>query len=243
MFNLLKSDVFRLVHGKTLWAMTACLIAVAVLAAATIHFVSSPEFLYASSQSMEMTVSADEDGEELDEFDAAAVQALEASEKPASEVTVADFEGVSREMRTLESPLDMLGDAALSGGLVSLLTCLLVTLLFAGDFTTGFVRNLVMDRRGRWRYYGVKIILAGLAALYFLVVAVVACLVAFAAAGFTYARMNTVGEVAEYLALAFLLAWAYGCLTAVVVWATRSGGAGIAFAIVVGTGMVGALLG
>lgn len=257
MFNLLKSDCYRLVHGKTLWAMTACLVAVAVLAAWTIHFVSSPEFLYASSQSMEMTVSASEgegdaagvaegaeaSDDEGDEIDAAAAQALQASGKPASEVTVADFEGVSREMRTLESPLDMLGDAALSGGLVSLLTCLLVTLLFAGDFTTGFVRNLVMDRRGRLRYYGEKIILAGLAALYFLVVAVVACLVAFAVAGFTYAHMNTVGEVAEYLLLALLLAWAYGCLTAVAIWLTRSSGFGIAFAIVVGTGMAGALLG
>lgn len=285
MFNLLKSDLYRLVHGKMLWVMTACMLGIAALTVFAVFMVSTPEFLYASSQSFEMAIDYTEDeslgdssgGEGMaaypvedvadaasegsgegpvtvdagetgtafddDDADAAVAQTLEATGKSAADLTVADFEDASRDMRTFTSPTDMLGDAMLSGGFASLLTCLLVALLFASDFATGFARNLVMDRRGRLRYYGEKLLLAGLAALYFVLLGAAACAAFFAVAGFTYASANTVGEVATYLALGWLIAWAYGCLTAVVVWLTRSGGAGIAFAIVVGTGMLGAMLG
>lgn len=219
MFNLLKSDLYRLVHGKMLWVMTIVVIAMAALTVAAISAVSSAEFLYRSSQSMEFAVNA------------------------SGEVTVADFEEVSRDMRTLASPVDMLGDAGFSGGEVPLIVGLLAALLFASDFTTGFVRNLVMDRRGRMRYYGAKLVLVAVASLYFVLLTALASVVAFAVAGFTYAAGNTVGEIAGFLVLAWLIACAYGCLTATLVWLTRSPGAGIAFAIVVGSGMAGALLG
>lgn len=264
MFNLLKSDLYRLVHGKMLWVMTGIVFAMAALTVVALSLVSSPEFLYASAQSMEFAVhssdevasafeeAADEleasldDPESASEFsdsDVAAAKAMLALERPASEMTVADFEGVSRDMRTLASPTDMLGDAALSGGEVSLLTSLLVALFFASDFSTGFVRNLVMDRRGRVRYYGAKLILVAVAALYFILLTSAASFVAFAVGGFTYASGNTVAEIAGFLALGWLIACAYGCITALTVWLTRSAGAGIAVAIVVGSGIAGALLG
>lgn len=285
MLNLLKSDLYRLVHGKMLWVMTACVLGIAALTVFAVAMVSSPEFLYASSQSFEMAIDYVEDeglgdssggegsagypvenvvdtaGEESaegsasvsagevearfddDDTGVAVAQTLEATGKSAADLTVADFEDASRDMRTFASPTDMLGDAMLSGGFASLLTCLLVALLFASDFATGFARNLVMDRRGRLCYYGEKLLLTGMAALYFVLLAAAACTAFFAAAGFAYAASNSVGEVAGYLGLGWLIAWAYGCLTAVVVWMTRSGGAGIAFAIVVGTGMLGAMLG
>ena len=42
MGNLLKSDLYRLVHGKMLWVVTGVLVAIAVLAAALMYEVSSP---------------------------------------------------------------------------------------------------------------------------------------------------------------------------------------------------------
>ena len=52
MFNLLKGDVYRLVHGKMLWVAAIVLVALSALAA----WVSSPEFLRMTATSFEMTV-------------------------------------------------------------------------------------------------------------------------------------------------------------------------------------------
>ena len=50
MFNLLKSDIYRLVHGKMLWVAAIVLVALSVLAAGMMHWVSSPEFLRADRE-------------------------------------------------------------------------------------------------------------------------------------------------------------------------------------------------
>ena len=56
MFNLLKSDIYRLVHGKMLWVAAIVLVALSALAAGMMHWVSSPEFLRMTATSFEMTV-------------------------------------------------------------------------------------------------------------------------------------------------------------------------------------------
>lgn len=155
----------------------------------------------------------------------------------------ADFEGVSRDMRTLASPADMLGDMAVSGGALAMVVSLVTALFLAQDFSMRFARNLVMDRRGRVRYYGEKLVLVGLLAAFYLAVAALAGAASFAAAGFTYAAASPLGDLALFLGLAWLLAFAYGCTTAVIVWATRSAGAGVAWALVVSSGIAGSLLG
>lgn len=360
MFNLLKSDVYRLVHGKMLWVVTAVLVALSVLAAAMMHWVSSPEFLHMTATSLEMTVNVggtaadaadglskeegsvaavtgaaaaasasgearDSSGEEAGTVEGASGEARGASERDAGvadsassasnlpegrgmsldevveaagaqvegaaetwdgaaadvaaddaagadtadadadadaensalasdelwnlvadnpeALSDADFEAVSRDMRTLASPADMLGDTAVSGGELAMVVSLVVALFFAQDFTTHFARNLVMDRRGRLRYYGEKLVLVGLLSAFFLVVSALAGAVSFAAAGFTYAAESSVGDLALLLGLAWLLAFAYGCATAVVVWATRSAGAGVAWALAVSSGIAGSLFG
>lgn len=294
MFNLLKSDLYRLAHGKMLWVVAAVLVGLSVLAAAMMHWVSSPEFLHMAATSFEMTVNVSDSvageasglneeeagsvaaasglpegrGISLDEaMDAAAGKAEAEAEawdddadsdagssalasdelwnlvadNPAA-LSDADFEGVSRDMRTLASPADMLGDMAISGGVLATVVSLVVALFFAQDFTTHFARNLVMDRRGRLRYYGEKLVLAGVLSAFFLSVASVAGAVSFAAAGFTYAAESSVGDLALFLGLAWLLAFAYSCATAVVVWASRSAGAGVAWALMVSSGIAGSLL-
>lgn len=117
----------------------------------------------------------------------------------------ADFEGVSRDMRTLASPADMLGDMAVSGGALAMVVSLVTALFLAQDFSMRFVRNLVMDRRGRVRYYGEKLVLVGFLAVFYLVVAALAGAASFAAAGFTYAAASPLGDLALFLGLAWLL--------------------------------------
>ena len=45
MFNLLKSDIYRLVHGKMFWVAAIVLVALSALAAGMMHWVSSPGFV------------------------------------------------------------------------------------------------------------------------------------------------------------------------------------------------------
>lgn len=302
MFNLLKSDIYRLVHGKMLWVAAIVLVALSVLAAGMMHWVSSPEFLRMTATSFEMTVNVGDGAtgaaDVLGEGDAAAANAsaeaaaaagasgrglsldeldtlgaAEAAGSAESEedsvrddetasdsafasselwdlvadnpeaLSDADFEGVSRDMRTLASPADMLGDMAVSGGALAMVVSLVTALFLAQDFSMRFARNLVMDRRGRVRYYGEKLVLVGLLAAFYLAVAALAGAASFAAAGFTYAAASPLGDLALFLGLAWLLAFAYGCTTAVIVWASRSAGAGVAWALMVSSGIAGSLLG
>ena len=55
MFNLLKSDIYRLVHGKMLWVAAIVLVALAVLAAGMMLWVSSPEFVRRTATSFSVS--------------------------------------------------------------------------------------------------------------------------------------------------------------------------------------------
>ena len=295
MFNLLKSDLYRLVHGKMLWVVTAIVVALSILAAVAMYAVSSPEFLSMSASAMDMTVTACDDetaggsaaggesaGSGTDSEPAgteaggqaapgvsveAAVEAAEDAVEEAAEagegaapgsasaelwalveespqaLSEADFEGVSREMRTFATPADMLGDSVVSGGLLTLVVALVTALFCAQDFTTRFARNLVMDRRGRVRYYGGKIVRGGVLAAFVVAVVSLVSVVSFAAAGFTYGDMNSPADLLAFFGLTWLVVFAYGCSAAVIVWISRSAGAGVAWAIVVCSGFLGAMAG
>ena len=290
MFNLMKSDLYRLVHGKMLWVVTVVVVALSILAAVAMYAVSSPEFLSMSASAMDMTVTACDDetaegsagggeragaesggqsvpGVSLGATADTAVETAEDAMEEAAEagegaapgsasaelwalveespqaLSEADFEGVSREMRTFATPADMLGDSVVSGGLLTLVVALVTALFCAQDFTTRFARNLVMDRRGRVRYYGGKIVLVGVLAAFFVAVVSLVSVVSFAAAGFTYGDMNSPADLLAFFGLTWLVVFAYGCSAAVIVWISRSAGAGVAWAIVVCSGFLGAMAG
>ena len=269
MFNLLKSDLYRLVRGKMLWVVTIIVVAMTILMAATMYAVSSPEFLSMTASSMDMTVTASDDGaargaavdamEEAadaaeDTIEDAAEAGEQAADSPSAQLWIrvaedpqtlnaADFEEVSREMRSFATPTDMLGDFVVLGGALTLTVALVVALFFAQDFTTRFARNLVMDRRGRVRYYGEKILLVGVLAAFFVAVISLVTAVSFAVAGFTYEGANSPADLIAFFGLTWLVTFTYGCSAAVIVWLSRSVGAGVAWAIVVCSGFLGAMAG
>ncbi|MCI8468139.1 MAG: hypothetical protein HFJ75_01325 [Eggerthellaceae bacterium] len=266
MFSLLRSDVYRLVHGKALAVAMAVLIGIIVVTAVSLHAVSDPGFLILCYQEDPLTVDelrddlqveggplgsfvvTDEEGEEADDqaderFGADPSPSLMLSVEGASEsLTAADFAAVSAEMRTFSSPTEMLGMGFVGGGLLTVVTSLLVAVYFASDFGSRFIRNLVMSRRGRWAYYGEKLVLAALIALLVEVVALVVIVTSFLLAGFGFRSLDAPGALAEWLLLVWLTTTAYAWLTALVVWLTRSMAAAIAEAVTVSTGMVGATL-
>lgn len=159
-----------------------------------------------------------------------------------AELVPEDFEGVSADMHRLSSVSSLFGSAFLGGGLLFIASSLLVALFFASDFETRFIRNLPMSRRGRTAYYGEKLLLAALVALWFLVVLVLAALASFALAGFSYRTAESAGELLAWMLLAWLSATVYAWLTALVVWVTRSKGAAIAETLVVSSTFLAALI-
>ena len=99
-----------------------------------------------------------------------------------------------------------------------------------------------MDRRGRVRYYGEKLVLVGFLAAFYLPWPPWPERRPSRRQASPNAAASPLGDLALFLGLAWLLAFAYGCTTAVIVWATRSAGAGVAWALVVSSGIAGSLL-
>ncbi len=124
--------------------------------------------------------------------------------------------------------------AFLSGGLLGILGSVFIAVFLSRDFKSGFVKNLVMDRRGRWAYYGEKLV--------FLAVCAAFSTLGFALFGFTYEVSESVADVALWLALSWLVSCAYTFLTACVVWLTRQEWLSVLWAVLISSGMIGAFL-
>ncbi len=249
MLNLLRSDLYRLIRGKALWVMSVVLVACMAFAAGMLHWVTQPDFLAFYAQTEMMTVDEVQSElmprEEAEESFAVTVQGPGTSVRADGfrEVpTVDDFRDVSAEMRQFGSLTGLFGSGFVSGGFLAVTASLLVALFFSADFETHFVRNLTMTRRARVAYYGEKLLLASLMALWFLIVLAVSCAASFALAGISYRADEAVGGLLLWMLLTWLSATVYAWLTALVVWLTRSKAAGIAEAIVVSSSMFGALL-
>ncbi|MDO4291506.1 MAG: ABC transporter permease subunit [Eggerthellaceae bacterium] len=63
MFNLLKSDLFRLVRGRALWVCLAVLLFVSVMGTGLLTFISSPEFASMVNAAAEASASVDTAGD------------------------------------------------------------------------------------------------------------------------------------------------------------------------------------
>ena len=249
MLNLLKPDPYRLIHGKALWVMTVVLVACMAFAAGMLHWVTQPDFLAFYAQAEMMTVDEVQSElvprEEAEENFAVTVQGpgVRVRADGFREVPTADdFQDVSAEMRQFDSLTGLFGSGFVSGGFLAVTASLLVALFFSADFETRFIRNLTMTRRGRFAYYGEKLLLASLVSLWFLVVLASSCAASFALAGVSYRADEAVGGLLLWMLLVWLSATVYAWATALVVWITRSKAAGIAEAIVVSSAMFGALL-
>ena len=123
----------------------------------------------------------------------------------------------------------------LSGGAIPVIVALVVALFFSADFSGGYVKNLLISRRSRLGYYGEKLVLGVLLSAVFLAFAIVAFGVFAMVAGFTYAQMGTVPEIAAWFGLSVLVVSVYAIIAATVIWLTQSKAAGIVAALVVGS--------
>ena len=224
MFNLLKSDFYRLVRRADFWAFVAIIVVCISVCAALLSWVASPEF---SAMVGEEATEAGMTAEERAEMQADLEEGL------------AEGAPLSKELPSMTSTW---AQTFLTGGMLGVLGTALAALFLVSDFEHGFVKNLLMSPRGRRIYYAEKLVLIAFMQAILLALCAVVTTMAFAAAGFAYEVAPAPGEVALWLGLAWLLACAYAFMAAVATWLTHSKWLGTVMAVLVSTGVVGAIV-
>lgn len=223
MLNLFKSDLFRMVRRGDFWFFTLMAVVLPLVGTILLAYVSSPEFTMMVNDNMM------QQADELTEEQLADLQAsMEAPQ--------------SLNDREIESVSESWNDTFASGGLLGLLGSAFAVLFLVRDFKSGFIKNLPMDRRGRLRYFGEKLVVVALVQALFLGLLAASTTLSFAAFGFTYKVAETVGDLALWLLLTWFVTCAYAFLAACVAWLTRSEWAGVGFAILVSSGVMGAIV-
>lgn len=222
MLNLLKSDLYRLVRRSDFWAFVAIIVVTIGACAALLAWTASPEFAVMVTE-----------------------QAVDAGPSEAGQAEVqADLDEDLAEVAPLNDKVmgsltATWAQTFVTGGMLGMLGSMLASLFLVSDMEHGFVKNLLMSRRGRRIYYGEKLVFVALTQAMLLALSAVAATIAFAAAGFSYEAAEGPVEVALWLGLAWLLAVAYALIAAVVTWLTRSKWLGVVLALVVSTGVAG----
>lgn len=228
MFNLFKSDLRRIVRMRAFWVHTVLVIALVALIAGMMNYIASPEFAQYVNTSI-----AEKNMEDLSTEESAQVQA-EAAEG------LEEVEAING--KSLESLTYTWGNTFLNGGALGILGSLLAMIFLLSDFKHGFIRNLPMDRRSRWKYYGEKIIFVTLIQAYMLVLFAVTTYVSYFVLGFTYETVNTAGDIALWLLLAWFYASAMALIIACITWLIRSEAISSVSAIFISGGILGAFL-
>ncbi|WP_080799913.1 hypothetical protein [Arabiibacter massiliensis] len=222
MFNLLKSDVYRLVHGKMLWVGLALLSLVVMCGAGLVWFATTPEFAQMVND-----------------------QTLEEARQNGATITITSPNGADLDTAEVQALNEkVLGSRTYSYGntfmvgFLGLIAAVLAELLASSDFETGFAKNVLAGRGDRRAYFAEKLVLIALLCGFLLLAGMLLSDVAYAVLGFSYERTETAGEYWSWAGLSWLVLTAYAFLAALIAWATRSKVAGVVFAALVPTGFV-----
>lgn len=222
MFNLLKSDLYRLVHGKMLWVGLGCLALVVVCGAGLIWFSTTPMF-------------ADMVNEQAQENMRESGATFTLTSPNGTDLDEAEVQALNE--KTLDSRTHTYGNTFMVGFL-GLIASVLAALLASSDFDTGFAKNVLAGRKNRLGYFAEKLVAIALLCAFLLMAGMLLSDATYALAGFAYERTETVGEYWSWAALSWLVLTAYAYLGALVAWATRSKVAGVVFAALFPTGFI-----
>lgn len=192
MLNLLKSDLYRLVHGKSLWVLLAITIALIAGAVALVWFTSTPAYAELTGNQATQNVEAS---------DASTAERIEAFSN-----------------KQLASPVQAIGSTLMGGCFLTLMASLAAAFAVSADFNTGFVKNILSCRPQRGRYFAEKLALVALISAAFVLVAAGWCLLCYAVAGFGYIYVNSPGGIAAYLLLTWITVTAFGWIAACASW-------------------------
>lgn len=167
MLRYLRMDLYRLVKGKMLWVVLGIVLAVSVASAYMAWLTVNPEFAPSGTNSSSGFVIGATDG-----------SAESAGYEMLSGAQIADF---SRNQTAMW----------LSGGALALFVSVMTALLFAADFSSGYVKNLPTSRKDRLAYYGEKLVLVVLLVALLLVFGIATFEVSRIVSGLSYAHVGS----------------------------------------------------
>lgn len=158
MFNLLKSDIYRLVHGKMLWVSLALTALFVVGAAGLVWFATTPQFaqMVAEQAEHDQQNATASDYRQDDMSLSAAETTAEGTTEPTPEATAGmavrftDGSGANltpEEVETLNekelpSRTNAYAQVLVAGGVLAMIVSLVTAIFLASDFETGFAKNV-----------------------------------------------------------------------------------------------------
>ncbi|WP_232050957.1 ABC transporter permease [Arabiibacter massiliensis] len=227
MANILRMDLYRLVHGKSLWIFLAVIVVLAAAGAGTMAVVTDPAFIdslkvaYTNSAPASVNIG----------FSSPSPSASDLAEADAAVALLA--QGMTAEA--------LIGNVFLGGGGLSCLFAVFVAIFLAAEFESGFSKNVFTVQPNRFTYLAARTIEILILAVLFTVLMIAATFATAAVTGLEIVS-TPAGDLALWTALVTLAAAGFGMITALAVWITRKMAAGIVIGIVVGAGLVGLAL-
>lgn len=224
MANILRMDLYRLVHGKSLWIFLAVITVLAVISAATMAYITDPAFV----QSMQAaSASGAPTGVHIGFSNGSGPSADDLAETNALVAQL--VQGMT--------PEALVGNVFLGGGGLSCLFVVFLAIFLAAEFESGFSKNVFTVQPNRLAFLGARFLEIAVLAAVFTALIVVATLATAAVAGLPLI-MSPLPDLLLWTALVVLAATGFGMLTALAVWVTRKMAAGIVIGIVLAAGLV-----
>lgn len=228
MFNLCKADVYRMVHMKSFWVCIMVSVALMVTIAGIMNWISSPEFTVVVNESIS--------DEHL------AGMSVEEQENARSEASADLAEVEPLNDKVLSSLTDTWSNTFFDGGFLGAIGSIFVVIFLMRDFQGGFIKNYPLDRRGRFVYFGEKLVIVALIQAIFLLVCAAVTAVAFWAFGFTYETQDSFGGILGWLGLVWLVCTAYGFMLTCLTLLIKSEALSTVVAVMVPSSILGSIM-
>lgn len=224
MANILRMDLYRLIHGKSLWVMLATIVVLAVASAGAMAVITDPAFQ--ESMKAAYTTGAPA-GVSIGFTDSSGPDAED----------IADANAMAAMFDQGLSPEALIGNVFLGGGGLSCLFVIFIAIFLASEFESGFSKNVFTVQPNRLAYLGARTLEIVVLSAVFTAVVVASTLATAAVAGLELTS-TPLPDFLLWAGLATLAAAGFGMITALAVWITRKMSAGIVIGIVVAAGLV-----
>lgn len=216
-------DLYRLVHGKSLWILLGVVVILAAMGAGTMAVVTDPAFL----ESMKVSYTSNVPSGVNIGFSSPSPDAGDLAEASAAVAMLA--QGVSAEQ--------LIGNVFLGGGGLSCLFVVFVAIFLAAEFESGFSKNVFTAQPNRLAFLAARTVEVLVLAAVFTALMIAATLATAAATGLQLTPIVP-ADLLLWGTLVALVAAGFGMLTALAVWITRKMAAGIVVGVVLGAGLV-----
>lgn len=228
MFSLLRMDLYRMSKSTSFWVCMAVMVGMILFAVGTIWAVSNINL--SASENNGLVISA-----------ADANSGITIGEGELNESDIAEIEEANSILTKETDVLSYLANMGTSGELLAVIIAVFAALFIAGEFESGFSKNVFSTVKSRRSYFASKAIALLAAIVSFVVVATIVSVIAGLIVGFTLTGV-AVGEFLAWMGITILSFWALAMLVALFAWLTKTKTGALLIGIFVGVGMVGGII-